>query len=112
MKISQIEVNDSELHCASGHVVWSTGSGWQRVSKLTAGQSLHGVTTAARVGKIDAAFEIDSYDPIVDGFHTFFVGEQGLLVHDATPIGPTHVALPSFSPAAVAEAVQLAALVP
>ncbi|NOZ39284.1 MAG: hypothetical protein GXP24_03555 [Planctomycetes bacterium] len=104
--VSKVEFDESELHCTPGHVVWATGVGWQRVSKLTAGQMLHGATAEAQVGQVDAAFEIDSYDLIVDDFHTFFVGEQGLLVHDATPIGPAQVALPGFSPAAVAEAVK------
>ncbi len=108
MTVSKVEFNETELHCSPGHVVWATGNGWQRVSKLTSGQSLHGVNAEDHVGHVDTAFDIDSYDLIVDGFHTFFVGEQGLLVHDATPIGPSHVALPGFSSAAVAEAVKLA----
>lgn len=108
LKVSEVELADAELHCAPGHVVWATGSGWQRVSKLAKGQSLHGLNTEARVSQVETAFEIDSYDLIVDGFHTFFIGEQGLLVHDATPVGPAHVALPGFSPAAVADAAQLA----
>ncbi len=105
----EVDFSDAELRCAPGHVVWATGTGWQRVSKLTSGQSLHGVTSAARVEQVDTAFEIDSYDLVVDGFHTLFVGKQGLLVHDATPVGPAHVALPGFSSAAVADAVKLAA---
>jgi len=106
MAVSKVDVSGAELHCAPGHVVWATGTGWQRISKLTSGQSLHGVATEARVEQVNKAFEIDSYDLIVDGFPTFFVGEHGLLVHDATPIGSAPVALPGFSPAAVADAVK------
>ena len=107
--ISKVELDTDELFCAPGHVVWVTGSSWQRVSKLAVGQLLHGTINESRVRHIDTAFEIDSYDLIVDDFHTLFVGEQGVLVHDATPISPTHVALPGFSPAAVAHAAKLAA---
>jgi len=107
--VNKVEFNnDTELHCAPGHVVWVAGTGWRRVSKLTPGQSLHGATTSSQVSQVDAAFEIDSYDLVVEGFHTFFVGEQGLLVHDATPPSAVHVALPGFSPAAVADAAALA----
>ena len=109
MTVSKVELNNTELHCAAGHVVWVTGAGWQRVSKLLPGQSLHGATTEARIEHVDTAFSINSYDLVVDGFHTFFVGKQGLLVHDATPIAPAYVALPGFSPAALADAVKLAA---
>lgn len=108
MTVNKVELNETELYCAPGHVVWVAGTGWQRVSKLTPGQSLHGATTFRQVSQVDAAFEIGSYDLVVEDFHTFFVGEQGMLVHDATPIGPVHVALPGFSPAAVADAAALA----
>ncbi len=110
ISVSKVDFDTAELFCAPAHVVWSTGRGWQRVSKLSAEMSLHGAITEVRIAQVDKAFKIESYDLIVDGFHTFFVGEQGLLVHDATPIGPTHVALPGFSPAAVAEAADLAGL--
>ena len=109
LMVSKVDMGETELHCAPGHVVWATGTGWQRISKLSLGQSLHGTTTEAQVTGVGAAFKIDSYDLTVDGFHTFFVGVQGLLVHDSTPIAPAHVALPGFSPAAVANAVELAA---
>lgn len=54
------------------------------------------------------SYPIDTYDLIVDDFHTYFVGKQGTLSHDATPVGRTFVALPGFSPAAVANAARLA----
>ncbi len=106
--VTKIDLNGFALHAAPGHVIWTTGAGWQRVSKLSAGQSLHGAITENRIADVETAFDIESYDLIVDGFHTFFVGEQGLLVHDATPISPSGVALPGFSPAAVADAAQMA----
>lgn len=109
MNVSKVETGDAQLFCAPGHVVWATGSGWKRVSHLEEGKSIHGAKTEADVSSLGEAFEIESYDLIVDGFHTFFVGEQGLLVHDGTPIGPTYGALPGFSPAAVANAAKLAA---
>lgn len=109
MPVSRVAIDASELHCAASHVIWAVGAGWQRVSKLAAGQSLHGALDSFVVASVKETFSIDSYDLIVDDFHTFFVGEQGLLVHDATPIGPAPVALPGFSPAAVADAVDLAA---
>ncbi len=107
--VSRVETQDAELFCASGHVLWETGSGWQRVSNIAVGQPLHGATEEHRLTHVQPTFEIASYDLIVDGFHTYFVGEQGLLTHDATPIAPSHVALPGFSPAAVANAAELVA---
>lgn len=111
MQVTKLDIGDTELHCSPSQVVWTTGSGWKRVSNLTAGQTLHGATSEARVQQVQPTFEINTYDLVVDDFHTFFVGDQGTLVHDASPIQPNHTALPGFSPAAVAEAAKLAALV-
>jgi len=107
--VTKLEFDSHSVHCAPGHVVWRSGTGWRRVSKLVSSDSLHGVEVQLKLRQSTEAFSIDCYDLIVDGFHTFFVGESGVLVHDATPIKPTYVALPGFSSATVAGAVQLAA---
>ena len=107
--VSKLDLDETELHLAEGHIVWSTGTGWRSVSKLKAGNSLHGVRSESVLSHMNEAFEIESFDLIVDEFHTLFVGEAGVLVHDGTAIKPTAAALPGFSPAAVASAVELAA---
>ncbi len=104
LTVFKLELADGSLHCTPGHVVWVSGAGWQRVSKLQPSQSLHSVHREPQVTGVEEAFTIDSYDLFVEDFHTFFVGEHGLLVHDATPISPTYTALPGFSPATVAQA--------
>ncbi len=110
--VSKIHMGETSLHSAPGHVIWATGLGWQRVSKLTQGQPLHGLHQEPTVGQVEDAFTIDSYDLVIDDFHTLFVGQHGLLVHDATPIQPAYVALPGFSAGAVSSAVRLAAIGP
>lgn len=109
LPMSKITSASSELYCAPGHVAWVTGLGWQRVSKLSAGGSLHCATCETVIDSVNETFEIESFDLIVQDFHTMFVGTEGVLVHDGTPIGPTYGALPGFSPAAVADAAKLAA---
>jgi hypothetical protein len=108
LQVSKLSVGGAELFCSPGQVAWIAGAGWQRVSQLTPGQALHGVTQADRLARVNPSFEIECYDLVVEEFHTFFAGEQGLLVHEATPIAPAHVALPGLSPAAVATAVERA----
>ncbi|MGA2796833.1 MAG: hypothetical protein ABSE63_04575 [Thermoguttaceae bacterium] len=39
-------------------------------------------------------------EKIVDDFHTFFVGDQGILVHDNTPREPTAALVPGLLPQA------------
>ncbi|MCH8840140.1 MAG: hypothetical protein IH831_05590 [Planctomycetes bacterium] len=110
IEVRKIEFNGRAMHFAPGHVVWAAGLGWQKVSNLAAGQRLHGVNNEPKIEEIREGFGLDGYDIVVEGFSTLFVGEQGVLVHDATLIRPTHTALPGFSPAAVAEAAHLAAV--
>jgi len=110
LSVSKLDIDGSSIHCAPGHVVWQSGLGWRRVSKLATNDSLHGVEAEHRLEQSSEFYSIDCYDLIVDGFHTFFVGESGILMHDATPIQPAYVALPGFSPAAVASAARLAAV--
>jgi hypothetical protein len=110
IEVRKIEFNGRAMHFAPGHVVWAAGPGWQKVSNLAAGQRLHGVNNEPQIKEIREVFGLDGYDIVVEEFSTLFVGEQGVLVHDATLIRPTHTALPGFSPAAVAEAVHLAAV--
>lgn len=107
--VNKIDLGEDALHCAPGHVVWVSGLGWQRVLALDINQHLHGVRDESKITAVGEAFSIDSYDLVVDGFHTFFIGQPGILVHDATPIRPAFDALPGFSPAAVADAARLAA---
>jgi len=107
MEVRKIELNDSTFHTSPGHVVWVAGHGWQKVSTLANGNQLHGVSEELRVNDVQEIYGLDGYDIVVEGFSTLFVGEQGVLVHDATTIRPAHTALPGFSAAAVAEAAQL-----
>ena len=111
LSVSKLDFDTGSIHCAPGHIVWRSGSGWRRVSKIEAHDMLHGVEKEPRLEQTGDAFSIDCYDLIVDEFHTYFVGESGILVHDATRIQPTFVALPGFSPADVANASRLAAAI-
>ena len=102
--VSKVDFSDTALHCAPGHVVWLAGTGWRRLGKVAPGQLLHAVKDEPRLADREQVFSIDCYDLIVDNFHTYFVGQQGVLVHDATPVAPAHVSLPGISPALVAHA--------
>lgn len=108
LPVNRVDLADSSIHCAKGHVIWQAGKGWKRLGKLEPKQMLHAVKNEPKVEQIDEVFSIDCYDLIVDKSHTFFVGEEGVLVHDGTPVAPSYAALPGFSPAAVAHAEKLA----
>ncbi|MEM9353102.1 MAG: hypothetical protein AAGA92_08820 [Planctomycetota bacterium] len=85
-----------ELHAAPGHIAWSAGRGWQRLAKLEPGHRLHAVGSEPSLAASNEAFTIESYDLIIDGSHSLFIGAAGVLVHDATPVAPTRFALPGI----------------
>jgi hypothetical protein len=74
--------------------------------QLAVGKTLHALSGGVKVESIEKQAEADqlpaefAYNLIVDDFHTFFVGDQGLLVHDNTPREPTAALVPGVLPQA------------
>ncbi len=70
-----------------GHPFWVVGRGWRMSKQLEPGQSLHQLTGAIPIDSVEAreaaqAWYDFSYNLVVEGFHTYFVGESRVLVHD------------------------------
>jgi hypothetical protein len=89
-----------------GHPFWVLGEGWQMTKQLEAGKSLHALSGGIPVETIEKQAQSDqlpaefAYNLIVDDFHTFFVSDQGILVHDNTPREPTAALVPGLLPQA------------
>jgi hypothetical protein len=49
------------------------------------------------VRAVETGSEAETYNLIVDSFHTYFVGEGKVLCHDNTVRRPTHCAVPGLS---------------
>lgn len=109
LDVSKISLGDTEIHMTPGHIIWTAGLGWKKVSTLEPGFLLHGIDQLGKVETINEAYAIDSYDLIVDDFHTLFVGNQGVLVHDGSQLRKTHNALPGFTVLEIAQAAKVAA---
>ena len=72
--------------------------------QLEAGDRLHSLSGGVPVEQIETleAKSLEArvaYNLIVADFSTYFVAEQGLLVHDNTPRKPTAALLPGLVPA-------------
>ncbi|MCC6125944.1 MAG: hypothetical protein IT426_13345 [Pirellulales bacterium] len=84
-----------------GHPFWVDGKAWQLAKQLEVGQILHAVSGGAPVESIEKV-ETDpssagySYNLVVADFNTYFVGKQGILVHDNTPRWPTSALIPGL----------------
>ena len=97
----KIGLGSDTITATRGHPFWVCGEGWKMAKELKAGQRLHTVSGAATIDGLaqlppaerwETADNL-SYNLIVDDFHTYFVGEQKVLVHDIlysfdAPTGP------------------------
>ncbi|MGA2060864.1 MAG: polymorphic toxin-type HINT domain-containing protein [Thermoguttaceae bacterium] len=88
------------------HPFWVLGEGWQMTKQLAVGKTMHTISGGVRVESIERQAVADqlpaefAYNLIVDDFHTFFVGDQGILVHDNTFREPTAALVPGLLPQA------------
>lgn len=94
----RIEAGQSErIDATGGHLFWVAGEGWVRARQLHSGQLLHTPTGSVAVSSVSEQPEAPAYNLVIDGFHTYFVGNQCLLCHDNTPPVPTAALVPGVS---------------
>jgi hypothetical protein len=102
----KIGLGSDTITSTPSHPFWVIGEGWQMTKQLASGKSLHAISGGIRVETIEKQSEADqlpaefAYNLIVDDFHSFFVGDQGFLVHDNTPREPTAAIVPGLLPQA------------
>jgi hypothetical protein len=70
--------------------------------ELTTGDLLHSLRGAVRIDNVETTGNERAYNLVVDGFNTYFVGQQGLLVHDNEFRKPTHAIVPGLTEEVVA----------
>lgn len=86
-----------ELRTTLGHPLWVAGIGW-RMAKLVGDDAiLHGARGPVRVEAVEPAGEAEAFNLIVADFNTYFVGKNGILVHDNTPRQPTTATVPGLA---------------
>jgi hypothetical protein len=97
----KIEVGSETITSTPGHPMWSVGEGWRLARLLTVGERLHSLSGGIAVKNVEKAPSDDqpvevAYNLIVADFSTYFVGKQGILVHDNTLRKPTCAVLPGY----------------
>ena len=100
-QVVALNVGDEQIVSTLGHRFWVNGQGWAMAKELQASSSLHVLAGAVDLKAIEPAGDMECHNLIVDGFHTFFVGESRVLVHDKTCPQPTLAVtpgLPSLEP--------------
>jgi hypothetical protein len=96
-KMLCIYASGDEVTTTLGHPFWVDGRGWKMAKELKEGDLLHSLHGAVRVDKIEQAGEEKAYNLVVDDFNTYFVGQQGLLVHDNEFRKPTRAIVPGLT---------------
>jgi Pretoxin HINT domain len=95
-KMVRIYAAGDEITTTLGHPFWVDGHGWKMAKELAAGDLLHSLNGAVRIEKVEPAGEDKAYNLVVDDFNTYFVGQQGLLVHDNEFRKPTRAIVPGL----------------
>lgn len=95
-----VELNLSggeQIYATRGHRFWVNGEGWCMARFLKSGLALHSTGGAVGLTKATLLDGEEAYNLIVDEFHTYFVGESKVLVHDSTCPEPTLAPIPGMN---------------
>jgi hypothetical protein len=82
----KISFQDEEIFATPGHPFWVIGEGWRMTQQLKPGYRLHTVNGAQEITAVETTREREAYNLVVSDFHTYFVGESQVLVHDNGPV--------------------------
>jgi hypothetical protein len=96
--VRRLRVGDEFVTATAGHPLWVAGQGWRMAKFLQAGDLVHALAGSWPVQSADEAGEQEAYNLVVGDFHSYFVGEHGLLVHDNELRQPTRAILPGYHP--------------
>jgi hypothetical protein len=93
-----ITINQESITATEGHPFWVAGTGWIVARSIVRGAVLHGVNGGATVDAAGAnADEQPTHNLVVADYHTYFVGNNKILVHDNSVRKPTSARVPGQS---------------
>lgn len=93
----RVTVKNTEFLCASGLTLWRGDQGWRLACDLETGSLVHGMFGPAPVTSNVEMIEGPTQHLIVADFNNFFISDQAVLVHDATPPQPAESRLPGLA---------------
>jgi len=86
------------LEGSSGHPLWVAGEGWTMLRELDSGDLLHGIGGSAVVSEVVEGQTAETFNLVIDDFHTYVVGDAKIVCHDNTPRRPTNAVVPGLIP--------------
>ncbi|QDS97578.1 polymorphic toxin-type HINT domain-containing protein [Adhaeretor mobilis] len=77
-----LKLEDETIVSTRGHRFWVIGEGWRMAKHLNAGDRLHGADLRSSLEMAVEGSEVEAFNLVVGEYHTYFVGNSRLLVHD------------------------------
>ncbi len=93
-RVMSLRLQKETISATLGHRFWVNRRGWTMAKALEESAELHGLSGAVRVEAILKAEDVPCHNLVVDEFHTYFVGESQILVHDKGCPAPVIVGVP------------------
>ena len=86
----RVGLGGEKITATPSHPFWVLGQGWRMTKQLAVGERVHtpcGGVSIESIEKLqpDPTYNGMAFNLIVADFNSYFVGEQGILVHDNTP---------------------------
>ncbi len=94
----KLRIDQETIVTTRGHRLWIAGKGWEMAKFLKPGSNLVTASGSVDLQSAEKGEEAVAYNLEVGQFHTYFVGESRVLVHDNTCPQPTINTLPGVSP--------------
>jgi len=93
----RVHFDGQSIETSGGHLFWISGRGWVKTRDLVVGMQLHTPQGTIQIERLEDATIQETYNLVVDEFHTFFVGAKRILNHDNTVSSPTNSLVPGLS---------------
>ena len=92
----KIHYGKHHLETSGGHLFWVSGDGWVKSRNLKSGMQLHTMDGVVPVQFLETGSKVKTYNLIVDGHHTYFVGAGRVLSHDNSVRQSTNAVVPGL----------------
>ncbi|HEY2250560.1 MAG TPA: polymorphic toxin-type HINT domain-containing protein, partial [Planctomycetaceae bacterium] len=96
-ELTALRFANETIVCTSGHRFWSSAEGWVKARDLTPQMMLHTVTGNTPVHSAKKVEPAATYNLVIADFHTYFVGQTGLLCQDLIIPRSTNSVLPGLA---------------
>ena len=94
--MQRVQVGNAWVTLTTGHPLWVNQHGWRMAKFLRLGDSIHTLQGSQPVNSLAVAPPGDAFNLVVEDFGTYFVTEEGILVHDNEERSPTRVQTPGL----------------